>query len=79
MTRDEVHALLMAFRGVEAAVSYGHPSYKVREKFFTWFWPETPDCLVVQLDSREQRDMLADPLLSHPAYWAPFLLIGNWR
>ncbi len=25
-----------------------------------------------------QRDMLADPLLSHPAYWAPFLLIGNW-
>ena len=25
-----------------------------------------------------QRSMLADPLLSHPAYWAPFLLIGNW-
>ncbi len=25
-----------------------------------------------------QRSMLADPLLSHPAYWAPFMLIGNW-
>ena len=25
-----------------------------------------------------QRSMLADPLFSHPAYWAPFLLIGNW-
>ena len=25
-----------------------------------------------------QRVMLADPLLSHPAYWASFLLIGNW-
>jgi CHAT domain-containing protein len=25
-----------------------------------------------------QRGMLADPLLGHPAYWAPFLLIGNW-
>ncbi len=25
-----------------------------------------------------QRGLLADPLLSHPAYWAPFLLIGNW-
>ncbi len=25
-----------------------------------------------------QRAMLADPLLGHPAYWAPFLLIGNW-
>jgi CHAT domain-containing protein len=25
-----------------------------------------------------QRSMIADPLLGHPAYWAPFLLIGNW-
>jgi CHAT domain-containing protein len=25
-----------------------------------------------------QRGMLADPLLGHPAYWASFLLIGNW-
>ncbi len=25
-----------------------------------------------------QRGLLVDPLLSHPAYWAPFLLIGNW-
>ena len=25
-----------------------------------------------------QRGMIADPLLGHPAYWAPFLLIGNW-
>jgi CHAT domain-containing protein len=25
-----------------------------------------------------QRSMLADPVLGHPAYWAPFLLVGNW-
>jgi CHAT domain-containing protein len=25
-----------------------------------------------------QRSLIDDPLLSHPAYWAPFLLIGNW-
>jgi CHAT domain-containing protein len=25
-----------------------------------------------------QRGMLGDPVLGHPAYWAPFLLIGNW-
>ncbi|MGE0415437.1 MAG: CHAT domain-containing protein [Acetobacteraceae bacterium] len=25
-----------------------------------------------------QLPMLEDPLLGHPAYWAPFLLIGNW-
>ena len=25
-----------------------------------------------------QRSMLEDPVLAHPAYWAPFLLVGNW-
>jgi CHAT domain-containing protein len=25
-----------------------------------------------------QRQLLADPRFSHPAYWAPFLMIGNW-
>jgi CHAT domain-containing protein len=25
-----------------------------------------------------QRAMIEDPLLGHPAYWAAFLLIGNW-
>jgi CHAT domain-containing protein len=25
-----------------------------------------------------QRALAADPRYAHPAYWAPFLLIGNW-
>ena len=25
-----------------------------------------------------QRHLIQDPLLSHPSFWAPFLLIGNW-
>jgi CHAT domain-containing protein len=25
-----------------------------------------------------QRSLAADPRFAHPAYWAPFLLIGNW-
>ena len=25
-----------------------------------------------------QRQLAADPRYAHPAYWAPFLLIGNW-
>jgi CHAT domain-containing protein len=25
-----------------------------------------------------QLSLIEDPLLGHPAYWAPFLLIGNW-
>ena len=24
------------------------------------------------------RSLAADPRYAHPAYWAPFLLIGNW-
>ena len=26
-----------------------------------------------------QRKVLADPATSHPFFWAPFNLIGNWR
>jgi len=25
-----------------------------------------------------QEQLIADPLYSHPAFWAPFLLIGDW-
>jgi CHAT domain-containing protein len=25
-----------------------------------------------------QRDLIQDPVFGHPAYWAPFLLVGNW-
>jgi CHAT domain-containing protein len=25
-----------------------------------------------------QTQLIADPRFDHPAYWAPFLLIGNW-
>ena len=25
-----------------------------------------------------QRALAVDPRYAHPAYWAPFLLIGNW-
>ena len=27
---------------------------------------------------RAQKEVLADKTLSHPFYWAPFALIGNW-
>ena len=26
-----------------------------------------------------QRAVMADPETTHPFYWAPFNLIGNWR
>jgi CHAT domain-containing protein len=27
---------------------------------------------------KAQQKMISDPYFSHPAYWAPFILIGNW-
>jgi hypothetical protein len=35
MTRNEMEAIVMAFPGVETAMSYGAPAFKVNGKFFT--------------------------------------------
>lgn len=29
--------------------------------------------------SESQREMIATPSYAHPYYWAPFLLVGNWK
>ena len=28
---------------------------------------------------RAQRELIADPVYRHPAYWSPFVLVGSWR
>jgi CHAT domain-containing protein len=28
---------------------------------------------------RSQGELLADPAFAHPFYWAPFILVGDWR
>jgi CHAT domain-containing protein len=38
---------------------------------------EAPLSKARALQAAQQR-FLADPVFGHPAYWAPFLLIGNW-
>ncbi|WP_395944650.1 MmcQ/YjbR family DNA-binding protein [Brevundimonas sp.] len=67
MTRDEVRTLLLSFPGVEDAVSYGEPSFKVAGKFLTWLRPRLDDSIVVHLDSLDQRDLLIemDPATFH--------------
>jgi CHAT domain-containing protein len=39
---------------------------------------QTDELTKAEALQRAQVKMLADPGQSHPAHWAPFLLIGNW-
>jgi CHAT domain-containing protein len=39
-------------------------------------WPGTDKARALQL---AQQQLLKDPWFRHPAYWAPFLLINDWR
>ena len=60
MTVDEVRALILSFPGVEDAVSYGEPSFKVGGKFFTWLRPRLDDSIVVHLDNLDERELLIE-------------------
>ena len=66
MTRDEVHALIMAMPGVEEGASYGEPSYKVKGKFLTRLRSED-DSLVLMDIHFDEREMLmeAEPATFH--------------
>ena len=66
MTRDEVHALIMAMPGVEEGASYGEPSYKVKGKFLTRLRAED-DSLVLMDIHFDEREMLmeAEPAIFH--------------
>lgn len=66
MTADEVRALVLRLPETAEGTSYGHPSYKLRGKFFTRLRAED-DSLVIYVDSLDQRDMLieAEPATFH--------------
>lgn len=66
MTRDEVHALIMALPSVEEGTSYGRPSYKVKGKFLTRLRAED-DSLVLMDVGFDEREMLmeAEPATFH--------------
>ena len=59
MTRDEFHAIVMAFPGVEEAPSYGQPSYKINGKFLTRVRKEDDSAVLVEV-SFDERDMLLE-------------------
>ena len=66
MTLDEMEAIVMSFPGAEKGVSYGRPSYKVNDKFFTRLRRED-DSLVLLDISFDEREMLieAEPETFH--------------
>ena len=59
MTRDEFHAIVMAFPGVEEGMSYGQPSYKINGKFLTRVRKEDDSAVLVEV-SFDERDMLLE-------------------
>ena len=83
MTVDEVRALILSFPGVEDAVSYGEPSFKVGGKFFTWLRPRLDDSIVVHLDKLDEREpysmsSFSRPTLKKPLDCSSFMTSMNW-
>lgn len=66
MTEDEMTAIVMAFPGAEAGVSYGRPSFKVNGKFFTRLRAEDASLVLMEV-TFDEREMLmeAEPATFH--------------
>lgn len=66
MTADEMHAIVMAFPGVEAGTSYGRPAYKVAGRLLTRLREEDAS-VVLQEVGFDEREMLveAEPATFH--------------
>lgn len=59
MTREEFHAIAMAFPGVEEGMSYGQPSYKVNGKFLTRVRKDDASAVIMEVPF-DERDLLLE-------------------
>ncbi len=59
MTREDFHAVVMAFPGVEEGMSYGQPSYKVNGKFLTRVRRDDASAVIMEV-SFDERDLLLE-------------------
>jgi hypothetical protein len=59
MTPDEVEAIVMAFPMTEKGMSYGQPSWKVNDKFFTRLRKEDASLVLMEV-SFDEREMLME-------------------
>lgn len=59
MTPAEMEAIVMAFPGVEKAMSYGSPAYKLNGKFFTRLRRDDASMVLMEV-SHDEREMLME-------------------
>ncbi|KRB51997.1 MAG: MmcQ/YjbR family DNA-binding protein [Pseudomonadota bacterium] len=66
MTPEEMREIALAFPGAEEGVSYGQPSFKVNNKFFTRLRREDQSVVLLEV-SHDEREMLmeAEPATFH--------------
>ncbi|WP_374573133.1 MmcQ/YjbR family DNA-binding protein [Phenylobacterium sp.] len=66
MTYEEMHAIVMEFPGATEGTSYGRPSFKVGDKFFTRLRGEDGSLVLMDV-SFDEREMLmeAEPATFH--------------
>ncbi len=59
MTREEFHAIVLSFPGVEEGASYGQPSFKVNGKFLTRVRRDDNSAVIMEV-SFDERDLLLE-------------------
>ena len=66
MTPEEMRNIILAFPGAEEGVSYGQPSFKVNNKFFTRLRREDQSVVLLEI-GYDEREMLmeAEPAIFH--------------
>jgi hypothetical protein len=66
LTEAQMKKMVMSFTGANESTSYGQPSFKIENKFFTRLRAED-NSLVLIVDTMDERDMLleAEPKLFH--------------
>ena len=66
MSPEEIRKIVLAFPGAEDSVSYGQPSFKVNNKFFTRLTAEDQSMVLLEI-SEDEREMLmeAEPATFH--------------
>ena len=66
MTPEEMRKIILAFPGAEDGVSYGQPSFKVNNKFFTRLRREDQSVVLLEI-GYDEREMLmeAEPTTFH--------------